>query len=248
VKAEFDVRPASTSSPAEDELEILKAKRGRPSGPVDVERPDEVETLKAKLTRTAAETEGETTRNVLKTKSVERGAPSTGSPAEDELEILKAKRGKLPIAVERPDEVETLKAKLAGDAAATEGETRGAPPKTPPREVGVASWKGKLDVFPDEAANDVAAPHGQPAFDVAFVLAMGLWAVGFAIALTTGVGWWFFVFCLVATTAVALVGLFGPTAFAHGSSGGGRRRRVIGRDRRRSEAPKRSAQEPRRTG
>jgi hypothetical protein len=73
LKSKLDVHPVSTSSPAEDELEILKAKRGK--------RPDEVETLKAKLTGHAAATEGETTTpNVLQTKSVERGAPPKTLP------------------------------------------------------------------------------------------------------------------------------------------------------------------------
>jgi hypothetical protein len=215
------------TSPGDHELEVLKGKRSKPGGPVDADHPDEVETLKAKLAGNAAATET-TTRNVLKTKSVERGASSTSTPADEGLETLRAKRGKPagPIDVERPDDVETLKAKLAGFGAASEGETttRSAlaprsikpgvpPPKTLPRKAaGEASPRAKLDL-PAEAANKEAARGRLSAFDLAFVLVLGLWGVVFVHALMTQAHWWLFVLCSTATAGVVLFGLLDSTAF-----------------------------------
>jgi hypothetical protein len=70
----------SASTPAHDELEILKAKLGKPSG-LEFERPDEVQALKAKTAGNSTATEGETTApTVGKTKFVERGAPTETLP------------------------------------------------------------------------------------------------------------------------------------------------------------------------
>jgi hypothetical protein len=82
LEAEAEVDSAPTS-PADDELEILKAKLARSAASAGVERAeDEVETLKAKLAGDAAATEGDTTGNVLKTKLVEGGAPAKSLPRE----------------------------------------------------------------------------------------------------------------------------------------------------------------------
>jgi hypothetical protein len=160
---------------------------------------------------------------VLRAKSTERAAGSASTPAEDELAILKAKRGKpaARVDIERPDDVETLKAKLAGNVAKTKGETttrtaaeaksleRGAPPKTLPRKAaGMAPVRAKRNL-PDAAADGPRLS----AFDVAFVLVLGLWGIAFALALTTGAHWWLFVLCSVATAAALLFGLLDSTAF-----------------------------------
>lgn len=150
------------------------------------------------------------------------------SRADGELETLKAKRGKPAgsVGVERADEVETLKAKLASTPVVTEGEwttpnglktksvERGAPRRTLPRAAadGVASQRVKLDVR-DEAANDEA----NPVFDLAFVLVIGLWGIGVALAATRGAEWRFFVFCVVVTAAVALYGLLDSRRRSHES-------------------------------
>jgi hypothetical protein len=57
LKAKLEVRPASTGRPADDQLEILKAKRGKRAA-FEVERREEVETLKAKLSRGVEEAKG----------------------------------------------------------------------------------------------------------------------------------------------------------------------------------------------
>jgi hypothetical protein len=155
---------------------------------------------------------------------------SGGSRADGELETLKAKRGKPADSVggERADEVETLKAKLASTPVATEGERttsnplktksleRGAPRRTLPRSaaVGVASQRAKLDVR-HETADDEA----DPVFDIAFVLVIGLWGIGVALALTRGAEWRFFAFCVVVTVAVALFGLLDSRRRSHESPG-----------------------------
>jgi hypothetical protein len=70
----------SASTPAHDELEILKAKLGKPGG-LEFERPDEVQALKAKIAGNSTATEGETRApTVGKTKFVERGAPTETLP------------------------------------------------------------------------------------------------------------------------------------------------------------------------
>jgi hypothetical protein len=64
LKAKLDLGPASTGSSGNDQLDILKAKRSE-RAPVDAEGPGDVETLKAKLARSAV---AETARNVQKAK------------------------------------------------------------------------------------------------------------------------------------------------------------------------------------
>jgi hypothetical protein len=210
------VHGTSTNSSVNRELEVLKAKRGEPAAAVDVEHLDEVEALKAKLAGNAAAKDETRSLDLLRTKSVDRGAPTTDTPADDELETLKAKRGKPgALDVERPDEVQALKVKLAGNLAATEGETarravrktkleRSSPADTLPRGAfAVASTVGSASV----AASDGAALRRRSAFDLAFALVVALWALAVALALTTGAAWWFFGFCVVVTVAVALFGL-----------------------------------------
>jgi hypothetical protein len=68
----------SASTPAHDELEILKAKLGKPAS-LDVKRPEEVQALKAKIAGNATATEGRAPA-VGKTKFVERGAPTETLP------------------------------------------------------------------------------------------------------------------------------------------------------------------------
>lgn len=73
---------SSASTPAHDELEILKAKLAKPGG-LEVERPDEVQALKAKMAGNSTATEGETTASastVSKTNFVERGSPTETLP------------------------------------------------------------------------------------------------------------------------------------------------------------------------
>jgi hypothetical protein len=224
LNAKLDVDPASTSSPGHSEREILKAKRGKSASPVDAEHPEEVERLKAKLARSEAATDTKTP-DVLKTKSVERGASSAKKPA-DQLEILKAKRHKAaPVDVERPGQVETLKAKLVGDGAATDAETAigkaleaksiegDARPKTSPSQAaGVASAGARRDL-PASAASDEPERRGRSAFDLAFVLVLGLWGIAFIQALMTGAHWWLFVLCTAATAGVTLFGLLDSTWF-----------------------------------
>jgi hypothetical protein len=67
LKAKSSVHPGSTRSLADDELEVLKAKLGKRTAP-NVERPHEVEALKAKLAGGTMATEGEPTREELKTR------------------------------------------------------------------------------------------------------------------------------------------------------------------------------------
>jgi hypothetical protein len=157
---------------------------------------------------------------VLRAKSTERAAGSASTPAEDELAILKAKRAKpaARVDIERPDEVETLKAKLAGSVARTQSETtrdaagaksveRGTRPKTLPRKAAAKTpVRARLNL-PEAAADRPRLP----AFDLAFVLVLGLWGIAFALALTTGAQWWLFAVCLVATGAVLVFALFDPT-------------------------------------
>jgi hypothetical protein len=72
LKAKLDVQPASTSSRTGSEVDILKAKRGKTAGPVEVERP-EVATLKSKLAGSVTATEERTSRTDLEAKPAERG-------------------------------------------------------------------------------------------------------------------------------------------------------------------------------
>jgi hypothetical protein len=75
-KLEPDRHRAPPSSLADDELEILKAKLGKPTAPAGDERINEAETLKAKLRDDAARKKGATTApNLLKRKLAERRAP-----------------------------------------------------------------------------------------------------------------------------------------------------------------------------
>jgi hypothetical protein len=93
VNAKSDPSLARASTPADEELEVLKAKLGKPAAPVDDQRDDEVETLKAKLGRDAPKGQGElTTRNLLKRKLAERRPPLKAVPAEEvDVASLKAK-------------------------------------------------------------------------------------------------------------------------------------------------------------
>jgi hypothetical protein len=86
-------RGAPPRSPADDELEILKAKLGKPAAPIDNEHVEEVETLKAKLGDNAAGTTGEkATWDQLKKKLADRGPLLEALPRkEGDLTALKAK-------------------------------------------------------------------------------------------------------------------------------------------------------------
>jgi hypothetical protein len=198
------VHPAQTTGPEEHERDILKGKRSAHAGPVNAEAPDEVQTLKAKLAGTAAASEAQ----------------------DDELEILKAKSGNpgRAVDVERTDEVETLKAKL-GDSTAIEGQTttrnapeaksaeRDAPPKAKRRQ---ATPVAPVETKRRPQLNEAAA-RGQSAFDLAFVLVLGLWGIALVLALMTGAQWWLFVLCTAATAGVVLFGLLDSTAFENKS-------------------------------
>jgi hypothetical protein len=75
-KAESDRHRAPPRSLADDELEILKTKLGKPAALAGDERVNEVETLKAKLREDAARKKGATTApNLLKRKLEERRIP-----------------------------------------------------------------------------------------------------------------------------------------------------------------------------
>ena len=74
-KAEADRHRAPPNSPADDELEILKAKLGKPAEAAGDERVNEVENLKAKLRDVAAWKKGATTAPMLKRKLAERRGP-----------------------------------------------------------------------------------------------------------------------------------------------------------------------------
>lgn len=202
------------------ELEILKEKRGKTAGPGDDEHADEVDRMKAKLAGNEAANETKTP-NVLKTKSVERGASSTSAPADDELEILKAKRAKAaaPGDGQRLDQVETSKAKLAGKSAAPEDTTttrnaldtksvaRDARRKTLPKKAAGVESARRRRHLPNKAAGEEPARRRQSAFDLAFVVVLGLWGIALVIALMTGAQWWLFVLCTAATAGALLFGL-----------------------------------------
>jgi hypothetical protein len=198
------VHPAQTTGSEDHERDILKGKRSARAGPIDADAPDEVQTLKAKLAGTAAESETQ----------------------EDDLEILKAKSGHTgpAVDVERTDEVETLKAKLGSDRAAeaptttrTAREARSAERDPPPE----AERRPAARVTPVETKRppqlNEAASRRLPAFDLAFVLVLCLWAFAFVLALKTGAQWWLFVLCTAATVGVALFGLLDSTASARKS-------------------------------
>jgi hypothetical protein len=74
LKAKLDVQPASTSSRTGSEVDVLKAKRGKTTGPVEADGP-EVATLKAKLAGSVTTTEERASRTDLKVKPAERGVP-----------------------------------------------------------------------------------------------------------------------------------------------------------------------------
>lgn len=87
-KVEPDRHRTPPGSHADDELEILKAKLGKPAALAGDERVNEVETLKAKLRDDAARKKGATTApNLLKRKLEERRVPQkAGASAAADVE------------------------------------------------------------------------------------------------------------------------------------------------------------------
>lgn len=99
----------SARTPADDELEILKAKLGKPARPVDGEQVDDIERLKVKLARDA-------------------GVNETGTP---DTSLLKTKLADPAAAVEplarESTEVAALRVKLELKARSTGGQRESAP-------------------------------------------------------------------------------------------------------------------------
>ena len=144
LKAEPDPHLDLPRSPAEDELEILKAKLGKPAAQVDDLRADEVETLMAKLGGEKAGPGGMTTRNELKRKLADRRIPLKPVSRDAEVELLKAK-------LEALDQVANADAAASGDLgthAAIDEPQRGraADLKPPPSDVSAAPARSRAAV------------------------------------------------------------------------------------------------------
>jgi hypothetical protein len=144
LKGEPDPHLDIPTSPADDELEILKAKLGKPAAQVDDLRADEVETLMAKLGGEKAGPGGMTTRNELKRKLADRHIPLKAVSRDAEVELLKTK-------LEALDQVANADAAASGDLgthAAIDEPQRGraADLKPPPSDASAAPARSRANV------------------------------------------------------------------------------------------------------
>src|ERR671922_147525 len=101
VEANADGPSEASRTPADDELEVLKAKLGKAAAPVDDSRTDEVETLKAKLAGKSGRITGS---DELKRKLTAQSSPVEGAPPDADAALkAKLRAGEEPSNVAAPD-------------------------------------------------------------------------------------------------------------------------------------------------
>ena len=101
VEANADGPSEASRTPADDELEVLKAKLGKAAAPVDDSRTDEVETLKAKLAGKSGRITGS---DELKRKLTAQSSPVEGAPPDADAALkAKLRAGQEPSDVAAPD-------------------------------------------------------------------------------------------------------------------------------------------------